>query len=350
VTDEPGQPSASQQAAPPRRWLRSIVSFLIAVALVWALLEWSDVHLADVARTVARMPLSSFLIALAIHCAIYALRAWRFRTLIPGAPPPTLAQAVVIGAAHNLATYLLPAKTGEGAWVVYLKTRLGVSASVGLASLVVARLLDLAVLCGELGVVCLWLAWTGRAGALPWPAGFGALLLALTLLFFVLASRSHWLTSMARQLLAWSGLARTRIGERIGLQLASVAAALRDASSRGRLARAALLTVPQWVGIFAFYAVLARALGLDAGVGFVEACFGSSLAVLTNLLPINGFAGFGTQEGGWVLGFGILGVPRDAALATALGVHVVQLFDTLLLGLIALALLAWLWPPRRAVE
>jgi hypothetical protein len=43
-------------------------------------------------------------------------------------------------------------------------------------------------------------------------------------------------------------------------------------------------------------------------------------------------------------------VPRDAALATALGVHVVQLFDTLLLGLIALALLAWLWPPRRAVE
>jgi uncharacterized membrane protein YbhN (UPF0104 family) len=129
-----------------------------------------------------------------------------------------------------------------------------------------------------------------------------------------------------------------------------VAAALRDASSRGRLTRAALLTVPQWVGIFAFYAVLARALGLDAGVGFVEACFGSSLAVLTNLLPINGFAGFGTQEGGWVLGFGILGVPRDAALATALGVHVVQLFDTLLLGLIALALLAWLWPPRRAVE
>ncbi|TAJ19105.1 MAG: flippase-like domain-containing protein [Planctomycetota bacterium] len=332
------------------RLLRAGLSFLIAVALVWALLAWSDVHPREVVDTVARMPLGAFALALAIHCAIYALRAWRFRVLIPSAPPPTLWQACVIGAAHNLATYLLPAKTGEGAWVVYLKTRLGVPSSVGLASLVVARLLDLAVLCGELGIVCVVLAFGADAAKLRWLAPVGALLLALTIVFFVLASNSHWLTALAHALLRGSGLSRTGLGARLGTRLDSIAAALVEAAAGGRLWRAALLTVPQWLGIFAFYAVLARAMGLDADVGFVEACFGSSLAVLTNLLPINGFAGFGTQEGGWVLGFGVLGVPRDAALSTALGVHVVQLFDTLALGLVALALMAWLWPPRRDVR
>lgn len=341
---DPGRPSALS------RRLRAALSFAVAIALVWALLAWSDVHPAEVAATLARLPLESFALALAIHCAIYALRAWRFRVLIPGAPPPTLWQACVIGAAHNLATYLLPAKTGEGAWVVYLKTRLGVPGSVGLASLVVARLLDLAVLCGELGVVCIVLALGAQSSKLPWLVPLGALLLCLTLVFFVLASRSHWLTALAHALLRTSGLGRTRIGARITARLDAIAGALKEAAAGGRLWRAALLTAPQWLGIFAFYAVLARGMGLDEGVGFAEACFGSSLAVLTNLLPINGFAGFGTQDGGWVFGFGVLGVPRDAALSTALGVHVVQLFDTLLLGVVALGLMAWLWPARRDVR
>ena len=66
----------------------------------------------------------------------------------------------------------------------------------------------------------------------------------------------------------------------------------------------------------------------------VVTAFGSSLAVFTNLLPINAFAGFGTQETGWVLGFGLLGAPREAALASGLGVHFVQLIDVCLFGIL----------------
>ena len=62
--------------------------------------------------------------------------------------------------------------------------------------------------------------------------------------------------------------------------------------------------------------------------------FGSGLAVASNLLPINAFAAFGTQEAGWTLGFGWLGVERDLALSTAVAVHLVQLFDVVLLGVL----------------
>jgi hypothetical protein len=90
----------------------------------------------------------------------------------------------------------------------------------------------------------------------------------------------------------------------------------------------------QWFGIFSFYLVLARGTGLEVVGGLPEAAFGSSLAVFTNMLPINAFAGFGTQETGWVLGFGLLGAPREAALASGLGAHCVQLVDVCLFGVL----------------
>ena len=68
--------------------------------------------------------------------------------------------------------------------------------------------------------------------------------------------------------------------------------------------------------------------------GDIEATFGSGLAVLTNMLPINGIAGFGTQEAGWVAGFAWLGVGRELALATGLGAHLVQLANACLFGLL----------------
>jgi hypothetical protein len=312
-------PDPASTTTPPRIRgippLRATLSIVIAIALVWALMAWGSVSATAVWDTVSGMPLASFSIALAIHCGIYALRSWRFRVLIPGAPPPSFAQAYVIGAAHNLATYVLPAKAGEATWVVYLSAQTGVSAAIGLASLVVARLLDLAVLCGELGLVCLVLALSDAYGELLWLGPLGALLLGR----------------------------RFQAGERIAERLLEVALALRSAAQGRRLWTAALLTVPQWLGIFAFYAVLARGMGLPDGVSFVEACFGSSLAVLSNLLPINGFAGFGTQEGGWVLGYGVVGVGKELALPTALGVHLVQLFDTVVLGVLAHLVMGFLW-------
>jgi hypothetical protein len=64
------------------------------------------------------------------------------------------------------------------------------------------------------------------------------------------------------------------------------------------------------------------------------------LAILTSLIPVSAFANFGTLELGWVLGFGVLGIPRDLALATGLGLHAVQLVHIVALGLISHAVLA----------
>ena len=115
----------------------------------------------------------------------------------------------------------------------------------------------------------------------------------------------------------------------------------------GRLVSGVLLSLPLWLCVFLFYAILARGFGLSE-ISFAEAIFGSSLAVLSNLLPINGFAGFGTQDAGWVFGFTFLGVDRGLAIESALAFHLVYVFNIAALGLLGQAAMGVL--PGREVR
>ena len=91
-----------------------------------------------------------------------------------------------------------------------------------------------------------------------------------------------------------------------------------------------------WISVFGFYTILARSMGMPDWIGFPEAAFGAALGMLFNLMPVNGAAGMGTQELGWVTGFHqFLGVDSEVALSTGMGVHLVQLFNIVVLGLLA---------------
>lgn len=316
------------------RPLRIFLSLGVAVALLVLLALWGDVDPAEIARTWRQLPPATYATALAIHAGIFLLRAVRVRVLIPPALRPPVSRVLPISAAHTLAAYVLPAKTGEAALVVYLKTLCGVPANEGLATLVVARLVDLSVLCGWLGAACLALG-TGSGATLPDPTLFvplGAALLAGAAVLFFVCARGDRLVRVATRTLRWMRLDRTKLGERALARAEAIGVALAHAGAGGRLGVATLLSIPLWGGVFLFYAVLVRGLGLDATL--MEATFGSALAVLSNVLPVNGFAGFGTQEAGWVLGFAALGVERDLALATGLGAHLVQLVNASLFGLL----------------
>lgn len=312
---------------PLKTALRIALSLAVAAVLLAVLMVWGEVRPRDVLETVRRLPLGTLGLAVGVHAGIYALRAWRFRVLVPPGARPGYGRALVVSAAHNLAAYVLPAKTGEAAFVVYLKTVAGVSGARGLASLVVSRILDLAVLCALLAAACARIA-AGGAGTLGAPA---VLLAALAIFFGLLALRSHAVVPVAERIARALRIDRTGLGTRLLARSREVGEALASAGGDRRVLGAGLLSVPIWLGVFLFYAVLARGMGL-AGVGLPELTFGSSVAVLFNLLPVNGLAGFGTQEAGWTFGFGLVGVDPDLALATGIGAHFVQLLDVCLFG------------------
>lgn len=314
--------------------LKGVASILVGAALLAALAVWGDVEPAEVGRTLARLEPGTFAAALGIHLAIYIARSERFRVLLAGAKPRRL-DLLAVTSAHNLAVYVLPAKTGEATLPLYLKGTCGVPASESLASLIVSRLLDMAALFGFMAAVTLALSF-GEHWRAPFWAGalLAAALGAGALVLVALAERGDLLVGPMAKLARLARFDRTGLGARLVGGAERLEHALRAAGDRRSRTGALLLSIVIWALIFAFYGVLALGFGLEEGVGFLHAAFGSSVAVLMNLLPINSFAGFGTQETGWVLGFQLVGVAPEVSLGNGIAVHLVQLFDTVLFGVL----------------
>ncbi len=321
------------------RPLRLLLSLLIAGVLLAILFSWTDVNLVDVAEAFRQLPTSVYVKAMLVHLGIYVLRAARFRVLLPPSNRPGFFALLAVSSSHNLAAYVLPAKTGEGTLVLYLRNVCGVPAGEGLASLVVSRLLDLATLALLLSVATLWLGTRGTL-AVAWSYPLGGVLGAGAVALFLLSARSVWLVRTLTWFVRNLRLDGTRIGRKVTVQADGVAQAFHAAGGAGRLRLAAVLSIPLWMGVFLFYLVLARGFGLGEDLNAIEATFASAWAVLANLLPINGFAGAGTQELGWVVGFTTVGVDEAAATTSGLGAHLVQLLNVVLFGFIGHALMA----------
>ncbi len=325
---------------------RVLLSLLIAGGLLAILFRWGGLSLEQLLDSWRALSPSVYLQALTIHLGIYMLRAVRFRVLLPPQHRPSLGGVLAVSSSHNLAAYVLPAKTGEGTLVLYLKNFCGVPAGEGLASLVVSRLLDLATLVTFLACATLWLASEGTlAESWSWPLGL-VLLLGGGLLF-VISGRSGVLVRLMTAVMRLLRLDSTGIGRRLEASAQRIGTALQDAGGGGRLLTSGLLSVLIWTGVFVFYFVLARGFGLGQDLGAAKTIFASSWAVLANLLPINGLAGAGTQEFGWVVGFKLVGVNEALALSSGLGAHIVQLANVVLFGLLGHLAMAVVGEPSR---
>ncbi|MFT5285588.1 MAG: hypothetical protein ACI8TQ_001753 [Planctomycetota bacterium] len=333
--------------------LRIFLSLAVAGGLLTALMLWVGVNLDEVVAALSLLTPAEYLLAVCIHAGIYSLRALRFRLLVPPAARPPFGRTLTVSAAHNLASYVLPAKTGEASFILYLKRFAGVSGARGLASLLVSRLLDLAVMCSGISLACFYLATRSEAvsnermqGLMP----VAILLLACTLVFSFLGARGHLLVIFIEKIARFSRLDRIAFGRKVLARFTEVEDALRGAGGEGRLFFAAVLSVPLWALVFGFYFVLGCGFGLPDSTSYAEVVFGSSATVIFNLLPVNGVAGFGTQELGWTFGFEFLGVDRKLALASGISTHLVQLFNVCLFGVLGHLVMGWLKPTAASDE
>jgi uncharacterized protein (TIRG00374 family) len=313
---------------------RVSLSLLIAALLLAPLFVWGGLDAHDLRATWEKLSWQVYLSALGLHVLLYVLRAVRFRILMPPAERPAFPPFLAVCAAHTMAAFVLPAKIGEATFVVYSNRVCGIPAATGIAALVVSRLLDLATLAAGFGVACFALSATGAYPSIVWFQPVGAMLAVFSLLLFYLSARGDVLVALAAAISRMLRLDRLSSGRLALAKAAEIAAALRLAGGEGRLLAASLVSIPIWLVVFVFCAVLARGLGLPQDTTLAQATFGSSLAILTSLIPVSAFASFGTQEVGWVLGFGALGIPRELAAATGLGLHFVQLINIVALGVL----------------
>ena len=330
--------------------LRLAASLLIASAVLGMLFVGFGVELDELLESISGLDPRVWLIALGVHASIYLLRAWRFSILTPAELRPSFGRVLAASSAHNLAAYVLPVKSGEATFVLYSSGVGGVPARASVASLLVSRLMDLFVLCGCMFLVT-WLAPLWLAGETSEKISklsplqlsemisnlftAGAIFGLVGLLAGFACLRRAGVVTMTTGALRIMRLDQTAIGVKCRGVAERLGDALEEAGAHGGLKRAYLLSLAQWLCIFAFYASLLPSFGWPSGeTVLMPAILAAGFGTLANLLPVNGFAGFGTQEAGWVFGMSLWGVDPELALAIGVGAHLVQLGNIILFGVL----------------
>lgn len=312
--------------------LRIAVSLLVAALLIGFLAHWGGLQWADVASALSRLTPAAYLAALACHLLLYCIRALRFQVLLSAADRPSYSQQLAVGMAQTMASIIMPAKLGELTYVVYSGRVFGLRAETSLAVLALSRVFDLAALALAMGIACIAIAATP---SMPdWLLPLGCVATVGGLVGFWLTQHARIFTQLLQTIARCFGGTRSRWGSSLLAKLSVMGSALDGVREQRVFWPCALLSIAAWLCIFSFCGILGWSLGLPESIGVLQAIFGSALAILTSLIPMSAFASIGTLEAGWILGFSLFGVDKDLALATGTGLHIIQLVNVVIIGLI----------------
>lgn len=254
------------------------------------------------------------------------LRAYRISAFLSAKPRLLDRQLYRISAVHMLLVSILPVRSGEAALPLLLKSELGVSLPRAIGTLLAVRLYDLLTL--------LIIASTALLSLAP-IYDFAARLFLPTLATLIGAG----LFLFAAPFLAQSGDRLLTIWDPDGRrrwivslrQMLEVVSAMRRSSLLVRVIAASFVI---WGAVFAsfYFSLAAVAPDSDFRVAVVAGT-ASSLAVAQ---PINGVSGLGVVQLAWAGPANALGLSWDAAIASGIVHHLVQVLAAVLNAAIAL--------------
>ena len=314
-----------------RLLVRGAIGLVVTVGLVWVLFRYVDWP--EVWGVLRRVGPRHAALGLGIYLLLYLVRGYRFWLLAPRTPFPVM---MCITAVHNVLLRLLPMRTGDFSYAILVKRAGTAGLGESLIDVLLLRLLD------TTAVVALFAATLAlnpglfRASVpitLAATCGVGTLGLLCVLFFRPLLRLSH---AGASRLLR---LVRVDRHPRIGAFLTKIdrtVTTYRALPTRTVLGLAAC-TMAQWILNFVFVFAIMRAFSIS--VGPAQAVLGGTAAVVTGFLPIGGIGSFGTLEAGWALGFALVGLPANVAVASGFGFSIVTFVYAALFGVIGWFLL-----------
>ena len=336
-----GHPAPEKPRDPERRPARSRLSWrrwlpVLGTALIlWLLLRQIQPH--DVWRLLrgARWPWLAA--GLGYYLLTNVLRAYRFGALLSWrgrfAPLRLVPDMVALSFLNNV----LPARSGELSFPYLLQRRHGVHIGRGLMSLLIARIFDLLAV-STLFVVVAFLE-RGRPDAMAAPLIVGVGLLLLLVLCVLLAL--PWLGKhglrVAEQALRRLGRGGGKWEERLLHHGQRAVAAMTRLQREGAYGRVFVYSLLGWMSTFAWFAAFLQAVGVP--IRYPRVIAGATFATLSKALPFVTVGGLGAHEAGWTLGFHLVGLPLETAIASGLAVNLLTLLLSGILGAIALALM-----------
>jgi glycosyltransferase 2 family protein len=279
---------------------------------------------------VLRSAAPSWLLLVAAFLVIdLVVRAVRWRALLAPISDVPLRSTLAYLLIGYLANNVLPVRLGELVRSHYVGDREGISRATALGTVVVERVLDLAVVVAIAALAILVLSVRGVVASAVLVGGAIGVLLVLALAGGVVAHRLPGADRVARAVERWPQVHGIASRLRAGLVVAG----------RPRtLAVALALGVVAWGATLLAFAAAGQAIGVQLTIG--QASLLAAGVALASAIP-SGPASLGTFELAAVRIGEALGVPADHAFAIGLIVHAAILLLTSGGGVIALVRLGW---------
>jgi uncharacterized protein (TIRG00374 family) len=312
--------------------VRTIVVLALAALLLAVFLRNVDVR--GVVSEILSAEPAWLLLSLATMFANLAVRAWRWQYLLEPLAPTTFGNAFRATAVGFAANSVLPARAGEVIRPYFLARQQHMSATGAFATIILERVLDM------LTVLLMLAAYVfvfGRDLNVTNPVAFAAVTwagvtaavaaLAAMVVLFVLAGHPIWITEGLNRLEEMLPSKLAGLFSKIAEKFAKGLGAIRRP---GRLLVALVLSVPLWLCISVGIWAAARAFHLS--VPFTGSFLIQAMLAIGVAVPTPGAVG-GFHEAYRVAVTTFFGANNDAAVGSAIVLHVFSIGPALLLGL-----------------
>lgn len=308
---------------------RLFLSIFITVGIILVLL--TQISLKDLYTLLRNInPLWAFLGSGGYLLAIL-FRALRYKWLIYSKEIP-LSELFRISVFYNFSLMVLPSKLGELSYPYLLNKISGMSITEGLASLIASRVYDFFII-----LIIFSFASIGFQSFFKINLIFIILLATfmIGLTLFVFFYMSHLLRLFSKVL--------GKISERTGAKkskpfqwgqrkIHEMAEDFYSIQARKTYFPVTLTSLISWIMVFWMFYAFMRGFGIE--ISFLKVVFGSTVAIITNALPISGLGNWGTLEAGWAAGFLMVGLSKEKAIATGFGVHIVVFVISVVVGFV----------------
>ncbi len=294
---------------------------VLAVLIGYFLLRAVDIR--EIPATLGRLSVGSVAIGFGCYCVLVLAKSYRFRALL--GLDAGIGSVFPILALHSFWGNILPMRTGDVSYLYLMRRRQGVDAAAGIASLLVASLIDLVLLL-LLAVVSGYLLRFRLAGTFSGVVLYVMPMVMVSVLIgcFVFVSVAP---GVCRRIAARCAVPVLGLRYRWVVWCVEKGLAVVDAliafRGGGRFLAVWFYSVVCVVVRFGFQCYLVSAMGVGIGLG--EVLFALAFTNVFNLLPVQTVGNFGTTEFPFVWLLMHFGTPLAPATVTGFSLHLLIL-------------------------
>jgi uncharacterized protein (TIRG00374 family) len=306
--------------------IAKIFAIVITVVLVAILL--SQISISDVAKTLTSIEPIYLIIGFVLYLFSYFFRALRFHILLNN--KVSIKHLFSIVCVHNMANNILPARTGEISYVYLSKKSHNIPVGEGVASLMVARVFDLTTISLLFFISTIFIRdLPDMVSKIIWI--IVGLLVFVLLFFLALVFFGEIFIDMIRKVANGINALQFSLVQYLLRKVDETVQSFKLMNSKKLFGCVFVTSMMIGCSQYSMLYILANAMNIS--LAFWCMIFALTFVFFTTILPIQTIGGFGIIEGGWALGFIIMGISKEMSISSGFGFHVILYVYFLILGL-----------------